>query len=213
MSRAGPIAWLVVLLAFSAQMSLRAQEARSLFDGESLAGWEITDFIGHRPVVVRDGEIWLGRGDPMTGITWKETFPRIDYEVVLEAMRIEGQDFFSAITFPVDEKPCTLVIGGWGGSVVGLSSIGGADASENETGRWMRFEDGRWYRIRLRVTAEKIQAWIDDEPVVDFSHVGRLLSVRVEVLPNLPFGIATWQTTAALRNIEVRPLHATSSDW
>lgn len=190
---------------------LHAQRDRSLFDGETLVGWTVSDFFSPGLVGVRNGSIVLGRGDPLTGITWAGDFPRLDYEVTLEAMRVEGTDFFAAITFPVADDPCTLVIGGWGGSVVGLSSIEGADASENETARWMEFENGRWYRIRLRVTSEKIEAWIDDEQVVDFPHVGRLLSVRVEVLPSRPFGIATWQTTAALRNIQLRALTAPSS--
>jgi hypothetical protein len=195
-----------LLFAFAAGTPLQAQQARSLFDGESLTGWQITDFTTHGEVYLQDGNIILGRGSPITGITWTENFPRINYEVTLEAMRIEGRDFFSAITFPVNDDPSTLVIGGWGGGVVGLSSIEGADASENETGRWMRFEDNRWYRIRLRVTEKRIQAWIDHEIVVDFPHTGRLLSIRVEVLPNQPFGIATWNTTAALRNIELLEL-------
>jgi hypothetical protein len=188
---------------------VRAQEARPLLDGRSLAGWEVADFIGHGVVELRDGSVILGKGDPLTGITWTGDFPRIDYEVTLEAMRIEGRDFFSAITFPVGDDPCTLVIGGWGGSVVGLSSVAGADASQNETSRWMRFENGHWYRIRLRVTEEKIQAWIDGEPVVDFSHIGRPLSIRVEVWASQPFGIASWMTRAALRNIELRQLAGT----
>lgn len=201
------LSWIVVvLLAFSVIDPVRAQDARSLFNGESLAGWEVTDFVEHGPVQVGKPGIVLGRGSPMTGITWREDFPRIDYELSLEAMRLEGQDFFSAITFPVNDSPCTLVVGGWGGGVVGLSSIEGSDASENETRRDMSFTDNRWYRIRLRVTGEQIQAWIDDEKVVDFAHSGRLLSIRVEVWPNQPFGIATWQTAAALRNIEVREL-------
>jgi hypothetical protein len=197
---------ILLLFAFAAGTPLPAQQARSLFDGESLTGWQISDFTTHGEVYLQDGNLILGRGSPMTGITWTENLPRINYEVTLEAMRIEGRDFFSAITFPVNDDPCTLVIGGWGGGVVGLSSIEGADASENETGRWMRFEDNRWYRIRLRVTEKRIQAWIDQEIVVDFPHTGRLLSIRVEVLPNQPFGIATWNTTAALRSIELLEL-------
>lgn len=148
----------------------------------------------------------LGQGAPMTGITWTGDFPSVDYEVTLEAMRVTGRDFFSAITFPVVDSFCTLVIGGWGGSVVGLSSIAGADASENETARWMRFEDDRWYRVRLRVTSDRIRAWIDDEPVVDLEPRDRPLSLRVEVLANRPFGIATWETTARIRNLELHVL-------
>ena len=197
---------LVALLLALAATPVFAQQPRSLFDGVTLAGWEATDFGASGPVEVRDGAIVIGAGDPMTGITWKGAFPKLDYELTLDAKRVIGGDFFAAITFRVGDSPNTLVLGGWGGGVVGLSSIDGADASENETRRFKQFEDDRWYRIRLRVTGEKIQAWIDDEMLVDFAHRGRLLSIRVEVIPSQPFGIATWRTTGALRNIEVREL-------
>jgi hypothetical protein len=199
---------ILCLLAGTSGNTLAAQHSRALFDGQSLAGWEITDFGGQGPVAVHNGAVILAAGDPMTGITWKEEFPRINYEVTLEAMRLQGHDFFSAITFPVNDDPCTLVLGGWGGSTVGLSSIEGADASQNETSRSIWFDDERWYRIRLRVTEEKIQAWIDQDLVVDFPHAGRELSIRMEVWQNQPFGIASYYTTAAVRNIhvsEIRP--------
>ncbi|MBW3628401.1 MAG: DUF1080 domain-containing protein [Gemmatimonadetes bacterium] len=188
------------------QAPLQAQQARSLFDARSLPGWVVTEFSDHGTVTVRDGMVILGTGNAMTGITWREDFPKINYEVTLEAMRMEGRDFFSTITFPVNDSFCSLVVGGWGGTVVGLSSIEGADASENETTRSIRFEEKRWYRIRLRVTDEKIQAWIDERQVVDLTHANRLLSIRVEVSQNLPFGIATWRTTGALRNLQIREL-------
>ena len=38
---------------------------------------------------------------------------------------------------------------------------------QNDTTRYMRFEHGQWYRIRLRVTAARLHAWIDDQLVVD----------------------------------------------
>ncbi|HEX6925057.1 MAG TPA: DUF1080 domain-containing protein [Longimicrobiaceae bacterium] len=203
---------LITLLAVGSAFAqpLQAQAERSLFDGTSLAGWEVSDFFAPGEVEVRERAIYLRQGDPLAGITWTGEFPTIDYEVSLEAMRVRGSDFFSAITFPVGEEHCTLVMGGWGGSVVGLSSINGADASENETSRWVRFENGRWYRVRLRVTREKIEAWIDDESVVDFTHIGRLLSVRVEVVPSQPFGIATWMTEGAVRDIRLRLLQPDS---
>lgn len=195
---------LLLLLLLPAAAS--SQEPPLLFDGRTLTGWEIADFIGSGEVLVEDGKIVLARGDPMTGITWSGEFPLYDYEVTLEARRVEGNDFFSTVTFPVRGEFCTLVIGGWGGSVVGLSSIGGADASENETRTYFPFEDGRWYRIRLRVTGGMIEAWIDDRKVVEFDHRERLLSLRVEVMANRPFGIATWNTTGVLRGLELRHL-------
>ena len=84
---------------------------------------------------------------------------RIEYEVTLETRRIDGFDFFCGMTFPVEKSHCSLVLGGWGGSLTGLSSLDGFDASENETTGSMAFKEGKWYKIRLRVTPEKIEAW------------------------------------------------------
>ena len=174
-----------------------------LFDGKSLTGWEITNFGPQGPVSVSDGSIVLGMGDGCTGITWKEEFPVDNYEVSLETMKLDGNDFFCGMTFPVGKDPCTLIVGGWGGTVVGLSSINGMDASENETTTLRQFEMDRWYRIRLKVADGKIQAWIDDEPVVDFALGDNTISIRPEVELSRPFGIASWHTTGALKNIRV----------
>lgn len=202
----------VAALLSSYPSSAPAQQSGALFDGVSLEGWTVVGGAGSGEVVVRDGAIVLERGEPLTGIVWAGDFPRIDYEVTLQAMRVEGSDFFSAITFPVAEAFATLVIGGWGGGVVGLSSLEGADASENETRRYLAVEDGRWYPVRLRVTQERIEVWIDGEQFVDLPHQDRLLSVRLEMLANRPFGIASWMTTGAIRDVKVKELGRTTSD-
>jgi hypothetical protein len=119
-------------------------------------------------------------------------------------MRVEGDDFFSAVTFPVGDAALTLVVGGWGGSTVGLSIIDGEMAAENETCLYREFDQKRWYRIRLRVRGPRIEAWIDKEQVVDLATEGRKLTVSWEMEPPLPFGIATWRTTGAVRDIRVR---------
>jgi hypothetical protein len=130
----------------------------------------------------------------------------MNYEASLEAMRMDGIDFFCALTFPVADSHCSFIVGGWAGSVVGLSSIDGRDASENETTRYMSFKDNQWYRIRVRVTEEKIEAWIDDQQVVNQPTKGRRIGTRIEVELSKPFGICAWETRAALRNIRVRRL-------
>jgi hypothetical protein len=142
----------------------------------------------------------------MTGITWTNDIPRINFEVELEAMRVDGSDFFCGLTFPVGQSPCSLIIGGWGGGVVGISSLDGEDAANNETTKYMSFENGRWYIIRLRVMPTTIQAWIDGDKVVDVVTTGRKISIRSEVELSVPFGIATWSTTGAIRNLRLRRL-------
>jgi len=179
----------------------------ALFDGKSLEGWKETDFAGQGTVEVADEQIKLGFGQDLTGITLdSDEFPKTNYELELEAMRVDGADFFCGLTFPIEEQTCSLIVGGWGGTVVGLSSIDRFDASMNETTKFMTFKRGRWYKIRLRVTPGKVDAWIDDEQVVDFDVGDHKISIRVEVKASQPLGIASWQTSAALRNIRMRRL-------
>lgn len=175
-----------------------------LFNGKTLEGWEVTNFGPQGPVSVSGDQMILGMGDGCTGVTWKKAFPRSDYEVTLDAKRIAGTDFFCGITFPVDKSPCSLIVGGWGGGTVGLSSIDGKDASENETTLIRNFEANRWYHIRLVVSDGFIRSWIDSDKVIDFAIGNKKLSIRPEVELSKPFGIASWKTTAAIRNIHLK---------
>jgi hypothetical protein len=180
---------------------------KTLFDGRTLNGWKVTPFAGHGEVEVKDGRILLPMGAMLTGVSYTNDLPKLDYEVSLEAMKIEGSDFFCGLTFPVSNAFCTLIVGGWGGGIVGLSSIDGYDASENEATKYLSFEKGRWYAIRLKVTKAKIEAWIDKERVISQAIVGRRISLRPgEIEASIPFGIATYQVTGALRNIQMRPV-------
>jgi hypothetical protein len=175
-----------------------------LFDGKSLDGWEITNFGPQGPVYVSGNEIILGMGEGCTGITWKKAFPRSAYKVSLDAKRIAGNDFFCGMTFPVGKSPCSLIIGGWGGATVGLSNIDGKDAAENETTKILNFDKDRWYHIRLVVMDNSIESWIDSIKVIDFAIGTKKLSIRPEVELSRPFGIASWNTTAAIRNIRLQ---------
>ncbi len=186
--------------------SEQINDSSYLFNGTSLEGWEITNFGPQGPVYVSGGSIILGMGDGGTGITWKKDFPEMDYEVTLLAKRVDGNDFFCGMTFPVGKYPCSLIVGGWGGNVVGLSSLDGLDASENETMTLQLFTKDVWYHIRLRVTNDSINAWINNTPVVELPTVGRKISIRPEVELSKPFGIASWRTTAAIRNIRLKKI-------
>ena len=176
-----------------------------LFDGKTLNGWRISDFAGKGPVRVEDGKLILEMGT-MTGVTYTNAFPTMNYEISVEAMRVDGSDFFCGLTFPVGKDPCSLIVGGWGGGVVGLSSLDGQDAANNETTQYINFEKGRWYKVRLRVMPNKIQAWIDEDKVIDVDTTDRQISIRLEVEESRPLGFASWSTTAALRNIHLRKL-------
>lgn len=174
-----------------------------LFNGKSLDGWTVTNFGPQGPVYISGDQIVLGMGEGCTGITWMNSFPATGYEVNLDAKRVAGNDFFCGITFPVGKNFCSLIVGGWSGTTVGLSSIDGKDASRNETTSHHNFDKNRWYHIRLNVTDRYIKSWIDTEKVVEFNIDNKHLSIRPEVELSKPFGIASWNTTAALRNIHL----------
>jgi hypothetical protein len=181
---------------------------RPLFDGKSLAGWRESDFFGAGKVAVENGSIQIGFG-ALTGINWSDArapFPTSNYEVRVEVSKVKGSDFFAGVTFPAGDSYCTWINGGWGGEVVGLSSINGADAAHNETTFSRKFEPGRWYTLRLRVTSTAIAAWIDDELAFEVGIRGKAIALREgEIEHSIPFGIAAYSTVAAVRKIEWRP--------
>lgn len=185
----------------------RASDPVVLFDGKTLDGWKKTDFYKPGDVSVNDGSIVMKVGNPMTGVTYdRDGLPTTNYELSYEAMRLEGKDFFAAATFPVGKSFITLVNGGWGGSVTGLSSLNGADASENETNQYVEYKDKTWYRFRVRVTDKVIRCWIDEKAIVAVVHQDVEVKTRLETRANQPLGFATWQTAGAVRKIAVRPL-------
>lgn len=180
----------------------------SLFDGKSLAQWKPLVFGGEGAVYVEEGELRLDQGSPMTGVVWQGKVPAVtNYEISLQAKKIRGNDFFLALTFPVQDTHCTFVVGGWGGGLVGISSINGMDASENETSTFGNFEDGKWYAIRLQVRPSRIVCFINDQSVVDVDIQGRRLGMRPgEIELCAPLGLATYDTWAAYRDISWRAL-------
>lgn len=192
--------------ALAAGPSARAAEPawQSLFDGRDLGRWQPTPFGGEGEVAVTDDAICIAIGADLSGITWTGEFPQDEYEIALEARRDEGFDFFCGLTFPVEKESCSFIVGGWGGAVVGLSSIDGRDAANNDTTTSGDFVSNRWYRIRVRVSPERIECFIDDERVVDQPRAGRRFSVRDEMLPARPLGIASYATSARVRHIRWR---------
>jgi hypothetical protein len=180
---------------------------QALFDGKALGSWQPSKFGGDGGVRVDNGQIVLETGKPFTGITWAgPELPTTNYEIALQAMRVEGRDFFAGVTFPVGDSSCSLILGGWGGTVIGLSSVNGEDASQNETSQSTEFELGRWYGVRIRVTAAAIEVWLDDRQIIKQDLKGNKITIRMEMDPSLPLGVASYRTKAALRDLRLRRL-------
>lgn len=200
-----PMNALVIFLAVLINtFSNNITEDKILFDGVSLNNWQVLDYRGHGEVSVADSCIIIGKGELISGIRWTGDFPKTGYEVTLSAKRVNGNDFFCGLTFPVKDSFLTLVLGGWRGALSGLSCIDGYDAANNHTGIVYGFGTGWWYDVRLRVTEDKVEAWVADERLVDFTIGKSRLSLRSEVESSVPFGITTYKTTGAVRDIRLR---------
>lgn len=182
-------------------------EVISLFDGKTMGKWKATNFGGEGEVEIKDGQMIIRMGSPLSGVTWQGEPPvKMNYEISLEAQRVEGDDFFLGLTVPVNEAAISLILGGWGGTLVGLSSIDGQDASENEYTQYVNFKREQWYKVRMVVKEKQILVYIDDKQVIDASIDGRKVETRIEVDVSKPLGIATFSTTGAYRNMQVKKL-------
>ena len=171
--------------------------------------WNEIQFGGEGSAQWTDGVLHLEGGVELTGTQFSGELPRMPYELELDARKVAGSDFFCGLTFPVSSKDecLTFVIGGWGGGTVGISSIDGMDASENETTTYGNFEEGRWYAIRVVVEEGKLSAFINGKQVVDVATKGRKLALRPGVIEYCaPMGIAAWQTESEVKNYRWRSL-------
>ncbi len=133
--------------------------------------------------------------------------PRMRYAIEYEAIRVEGNDFFGTVTFPVNDSHVSLVVGGWGGTLVGISNIDDMDASENNTRGNAFFENNRWHKVRIEVRDDELRAWINDKPFVNTSTKGHQLGLRSgDIEKCAPFGFASYATQSRIRGVVVRRL-------
>jgi hypothetical protein len=214
---------LIIALLGASFLAARAAETKSapakpaeeirLFNGKDLTGWKISDFAAQGGVEVETNfrdqgpAIVIQLGEVLSGVTYTNPVPRVDFEISMEAMKLDGSDFFVGLTFPYRTNHATFVCGGWGGGVVGISSIDGADASENESTKFVGFEKNKWYRVKVRVTADRIEAWLDDEQVANIETAGKKIDMRPGEIENaVPISLSTYQTSAACRNVVLRKL-------
>lgn len=184
-----------------------------LFDGKSMANWEAVDMGGSGEVTVEGGQMVINQGESLSGVVYKkvEELPLTNYEITVQAKRLQGVDFFCGLTFPIgDVKKCaTLVCGGWGGSVTGISSIDDLDAANNATGTYQRYEDDKWYTIRLRVTPENLSVWVDEKQVVDQDIKGRKVALRQGPIDAYaPLSLTTYNTMAAIKSVRFKVIAA-----
>ena len=182
-----------------------------LLTAEFATAWKASGIAEEGGVAVKDGEIILSPGQPMTGArfdAWQSAkLPLTRYAIKYEAMRVEGNDFFGTVTFPVNDSHVSLIIGGWGGTLVGISSIDDMDASENNTSGNAFFKNNEWHKVRIEVRDDDLRAWIDGKLFVNVSTKGHKLGLRAgDIEKCAPFGFASYATQARIRDVIIRRL-------
>ncbi len=125
-----------------------------------------------------------------------------DYEFTVEARKTGGNEGFLVLVRAVNNREFYWAnLGGWGNVAHQLErGIKGGD-------RWSgvgrrhdgRIETDRWYRIRARCEGSRVQVWLDDQQVIDYTDDGQG-PVRGRA------GVGTWQTQAQFRNFKVASL-------
>ena len=208
----GRAAWLCLFFMLTHCGPAPRREWKLLAD-EFAPSWQASGIAEEGRVSIQSGEIDLQPGQPMTGVRldaqkWKNArLPTTRYSIEYEAMRVTGNDFFGTVTFPVNDSHSSLVIGGWGGTLVGISSIDDMDASENSTRGNAYFENNRWHKVRIEVRDDELRAWVNDKLFVNTSTKGRKLGLRAgDINKCTPFGFASYATQARIRNVVVRRL-------
>ena len=179
------------------------QEAIDLFDGKTLGKWKPVEFFEAGKVDVENGVMRVAAGSLLSGVVWTGKLPATNhYSIELEARKTAGEDFLLGLTLPVGERHCTWICGGWGGRLVGISSVDHLDASENELGVLKEFEKGKWYRFKIQVEPGRLQCWIDGKRMIDLDLDDRLIGMRAgDIESCIPLGISTYQTAAEYRQI------------
>ena len=125
-----------------------------------------------------------------------------DYEFTVEARKTGGNEGFLILLRALNKQEFYWAnLGGWGN--VGHALERGIKGG----GRWGavtrrhngQIETDPWYRIRARCEGRRIQVWLDDDCVVDYTDDGKG-PTRGRA------GVGTWQTQAQFRNFKVTSL-------
>ncbi|EMI17687.1 signal peptide protein [Rhodopirellula maiorica SM1] len=186
-----------------------SEKANAAKNWKPLEGsWVVCQFGGDGEVEIKGNSAKIGYGDPLSGIRWEGDVLRENYEIALEARRTEGYDFFCGLTFPVGESKVSLIMGGWGGGILGISNVDDNDASQNATTQFRNFDNDTWYKVRARVTDKAIECWIDGKKLIDQSREGHVFDIRAEMEQCEPLGVAAFQCDSEIRNMRVRRLTA-----
>jgi hypothetical protein len=166
---------------------------------------EESSFAQHGAVRADDGWLVLEAGRNRTGVACLKEVPTTNYEIALEAMRETGAADFCNLVFPVGSSHCALTLDGYG-NMAGLDQVDGQPFNENEATKRLAYQQGQWYRVLVRVTAARVEAWVGGEKVIDLPRDGHRYALREDYQPLTLVGISTCDTAGVIRSIQFRRL-------
>lgn len=142
----------------------------------------VTDDGFYSPNWSRNGSTLLSPSGQKPGIICLEDELPAEYEIKAIVERVTGQDGV-CFGLTVDGHRTSVCFDMYGGPLSGLSQLDGKHANENETTfRERVLNDNEQNTIRIRVQGRRIQAHVNDRPVIDWEGDPQRLSV-VQALP------------------------------
>ena len=173
--------------------------------------WQSINFGGEGDVIYKDGALDLDYGNPLTGVLYKGDIVKLfgedleNYVITCQAQRVEGVDMFLGVTFPVGKDgSVSLVLGGWAGAITGISNLDGLNASENDTTQYHNMPEGQWFKVKIMVTTEKIECWLDDKKLVNVKRSDyEKFDTHGAVVDTKPFGLFNYSTWGRVKNLKV----------
>jgi len=145
-------------------------DKQSIFNGKDLSGWKI---YGTEKWYVDNGQLVCESGpDNKYGYLATEKFYK-DFDLTLEF--IQESNGNSGIFFRSTIEGTK--ISGWQCEVAPKGQDTGGIYESYGRGWLKKIDDekenilkpGKWNKMRLRVTGDRVQSWLNDEPMVDFT--------------------------------------------
>ena len=147
-----------------------AQKKQSLFNGKDLTGWKI---YGTEKWYVEDGLLVCESGpDKQYGYLATDKFYK-NFDLTVEFL--QEADGNSGVFFRSTIEGTTIA--GWQCEVAPKGNDTGGIYESYGRGWLKQIEDekedilktGEWNKMQLRVVGDKVQTWLNGEPMVDFS--------------------------------------------
>ena len=164
--------------------------------------------FGHGKVRVENGMLVVDGGQPVAGLACSREVPKTDYELAFETKYDGATAVFCQLVFPIGEASCMLDVGGYTAMRIGLEYFDGMppDGRGSPADKVMKFDPGRWYSVRLRVTKTDLAYWIDDEKLFETPLAGHNFGIAPRWNVLKPLGLLTGNSKLSIRSFRVRTI-------